>query len=86
MLELKWTAAAPLRSSYALCTILGSNEKLDYINKIGIFEISVMSTLQKCKNFQNRMVDSYFLPLWQRFANSWLLKKEFGLFRTYSLQ
>ena len=65
--------SASLLDATSLCAILGLNEKLDYINKIGIFEISVTSTLQKYKNFQNRMVDSYFLPPWQRFANFWLL-------------
>ena len=60
----------------SLCVISDFNKKSDYIDKIYIFEIRLTSRFQKCKNFQNRMVDSDFLPLWQHFANFWLMWKK----------
>ena len=56
----------------SLCVKTKTNKKLDYMNKLDIFEISLIRRFQKCTNFWNRTVDSYILPLWPCFAMVWL--------------
>ena len=46
----------------ALFVIWPSNQKFDNIKKLSIFEMGLMSRIQKYKNFQNRTMDFYFLP------------------------
>lgn len=49
----------------AVCAISDLDKKSDCMNKISIFEISLISRFQKNKN---SMLDSWFLPLWPHFT------------------
>ena len=62
------------------CVLFGPQiQKFDFIKKLSIFEMGLMSRFQKWKNFQIRTMDFYFLPLWPHFTIFWLFWNKYWL-------